>query len=222
MIAGRLAAIVAGATLVVLLFKTLAASRSGAELWSAGAHSLTASDAVIGAEARDEPATPSVQTASKGSIDPTVRAPDCGRRLQELVDEARPAATVLVPPCVYRETVTISGPIALIAETGAEIQGSDVWTDWSRRDGLWVQGGLPSLGGSGECLEDRDCQPPYQVFLDDVALKRVRGRPAAGQFVVRGAEVQLADDPTGGTVEVSTRTWWSVGSADDVRIAGCG
>lgn len=220
MIAGRLAAIVAGATLVALLVMVIGVSRSGAMPWSAGATSPTASDRAVGEAARDETATTNVRRAPGGSDAPPGLAPDCGRRLQQLVDEAQPAATVMVPPCVYRETVTISKPIVLIAESGAEIRGSDVWSDWSRRDGLWVQGGLPSLGGGGECLEDRDCQPPYQVFLDDVALQRVSGRPAAGQFSVRGAEVRLADDPTGRTVEVSTRARWIVGRADDVRIEG--
>lgn len=142
----------------------------------------------------------------------------CQSSLQHLVDETAPGATLLVPDCVYRETVTLKKPIVLIAEPGAEIRGSDVWTDWSRRDGLWVHGGLPSLGGSGECLEGRDCQPPHQVFLDGAPLQRTSGRPTSGQFSVRGAEVRLADDPTGRTVEVSTRARWIVGGADDVRI----
>jgi parallel beta-helix repeat protein len=147
-------------------------------------------------------------------------APDCGRKLQSLVDEAPPTSIVNVPACVYRETVTLNKPVALIAQPGAEIRGSDVWSDWSRRDGLWVHGGLPPLGGGGECLEGRDCQPPYQVFLDGTALERVGGRPSAGQFAVRGSEVRLADDPTGRTVEVSTRGRWITGRADDVRIEG--
>ena len=116
--------------------------------------------------------------------------------------------------------MTVTKPIALVAEPGAEIRGSDVWSDWTQTGGLWVRGGLPSLQGHGDCLEDRDCQPPYQVFLDGNALERVGGRPSAGQFAVRGSEVRLADDPTGRTVEVSTRARWITGRADDVRIEG--
>lgn len=145
-------------------------------------------------------------------------AADCRRTLQQLVDEAAPGATIAVPGCIYRETVTINKPIALIGEPGAEIRGSDVWTGWSRRDGLWVHGGLPLLDGGGECLEDRDCKPPHQVFMDGAPLQRTGGRPGPGQFAVRGAEVRLPDDPTGRTVEVSIRTRWIVGAADDVRI----
>ena len=37
---------------------------------------------------------------------------------------------------------------------------------------------------------------------------------------MRGSEVRLADDPTGRTVEVSTRARWITGRADDVRIEG--
>lgn len=167
-----------------------------------------------------EPARVRTMNAGPPAVDANAArsTADCQRTLQQIVDESAPRATVSVPGCIYRETVTIKKPITLIAEPGAEIRGSDVWTDWSRRDNLWIHGDLPSLEGSGECLEGRDCQPPYQVFLDGQPLQRTAGRPGPGQFAVRGAEVRLADDPTGRTVEVSTRTRWIVGAADDVRI----
>src|SRR5947209_13544092 len=51
---------------------------------------------------------------------------DCGRSLQSIVDGAALGGTVLLPACVYRETVTISKPLTLAGQPGAEIRGSDI------------------------------------------------------------------------------------------------
>src|SRR5215212_9810146 len=57
--------------------------------------------------ARAQPEAPAVQM---------LPPPDCNRKLQSLVDEAPPTSIVTVPACVYRETVTLNKPIALIAQ----------------------------------------------------------------------------------------------------------
>src|SRR4051812_36936058 len=51
--------------------------------------------------------------------------PDCGTRVQSLVDTAAPGSTVVIPLCVARETITIGKSITLRGLKGAEIRGSD-------------------------------------------------------------------------------------------------
>jgi hypothetical protein len=210
--------------IAVLLAGALALLVIGAACGTLNTAPPPVSGALAASAATDAAPEPPPAPAERGPVGaPTSGAAprepaDCRRSLQQLVDEAAPGSTVAVPNCVYRETVTVNRPLTLIAEPGAEIRGSDVWTDWSQRDGLWVRAGLPPLDGAGTCLPDRDCQPPHQVFLDGKPLQRAVGRPAPGQFAVRGAEIRLADNPAGRVVEVSTRARWITGGADDVRI----
>lgn len=145
------------------------------------------------------------------------------RSIQSLVDAAAPGSTVVVPPGIYRETVTITKPLTLAGEPGAEIRGSDVWTDWTRQGSYWVRGGLPALPGiDAPGLADSGGRQnwPHQVFFDGRPLLQVASDPASGQFAVRGDRVILADDPNGHLVEVTTREYWVVGRAGNVTIQG--
>jgi hypothetical protein len=53
----------------------------------------------------------------------------CGS-LQARIDAAAAYSTLTVPACVYREAVVIAKPLTVRGLDGAEIRGSDVWTDW--------------------------------------------------------------------------------------------
>ena len=77
-------------------------------------------------------ASPAPPAASPG---PSGSAPAPGT-LQGLVDAARPGAVVDVPAGVYRESVTIDKPLTVRGE-GAEIRGSDVWSDWQATGSRW-------------------------------------------------------------------------------------
>lgn len=147
---------------------------------------------------------------------------ECGSTLQELVDWSDPGAVLSVPACLYREAVTVAKPLTLVAQPGAEIRGSDVWTDWRQQGGYWVQDGLPAFDAHGDCRprNDRRCLWPEQAFLDGRPLPQVAADPSQGQFAVVDGVVYLADDPRGHTVEITTRTAWIVGLADDVTIQG--
>ncbi len=145
------------------------------------------------------------------------------RSIQSMVDEAPAGGTVSVPPGIYREEVTISKPISLVAEPGAEIRGSDVWTDWIPARGRWMsQRSVPVFPpvGSDRCDGGR-CAWPEQVFLDGQPLIQVPSNPASGQFAVDGGRhVIIADNPLGHLVEVTIRTRWITGQADNVTIQG--
>ncbi len=143
--------------------------------------------------------------------------------LQSLVNNASAGSTVSVPPGIYRQTVTINKPLTLVAEPGAEIRGSDVFTDWNPQAGRWVSvrtvPGLPGIG-SDSCGGGR-CAWPEQVFLDGQPLVQVASNPGPGQFALDGGRrVVLGEDPSWRTVEVTTRTRWVIGQANNVTIRG--
>ncbi len=143
--------------------------------------------------------------------------------IQSMVDAAAPGATVMVPAGIYRETVTITKPITLIGEPGAEIRGSDDWsTGWAPSGSYWLRGTVPNFGtGTWPCASGRQCDWPEQVFIDGRPLQQVASSPRTGQFAVNGArQVVLADDPAGHVVEVTTRQYWIIGRADNVTIRG--
>ncbi len=129
--------------------------------------------------------------------------------------------TILVHPGVYRETVTITTPLTLTAEPGAEIRGSDVWsTGWSRAGPYWTHPGVPSFHTHGPC--DREsCKWPELVFYDGKPLLRVATSPAKGQFAITADRALiLADPPEGHTVEVTVRTAWITIRSNSVTVRG--
>jgi parallel beta-helix repeat protein len=160
-------------------------------------------------------------------------APDCNQPLQSLVDIAAPNSTLLVPACVYRETVTVRKPLVVDGQRHAEIRGSDIWNSWTQTGQYWTAGPLVDLGtdAGGEGLAahcdptaNGRCLKPEQVFFDgqplvydfDSALPASAGHFALNQY----RTIVLYDDPTGHTVEVSTRKQWLVAQADNVTVEG--
>jgi parallel beta-helix repeat protein len=158
---------------------------------------------------------------ARGAAPPASVEP-CARTLRDLVAAASPGDTVRAPACVYREEVAIDKSISLVAEPGAEIRGSDVWTDWQRVGERWLGDRVPAFEDSGECrTDDSLCRRPEQVFIDGRPLTRVAGEPSTGQFAIDGdRRVVLADDPTGRLVEVATREHWITVTAPDVTVRG--
>jgi len=145
----------------------------------------------------------------------------CGANLQRLVDEAPAGSVLKVPACTYRETVVVGKPLTLRGRPGAEIRGSDLWANWTRTGDVWVGDVLPPListvqecqGGTRRCLWRE------QVFLDGEPLVQVESGPRSGEFSVNEQrQVVLADDPSGRTVEVSTRDYWLRAGAANVVV----
>ncbi len=154
--------------------------------------------------------------------------PTCEGSLQALVDAAAPRTVVEASPgCVYREQVTIDKPLTLRGGIGTEIRGSDVWTGWTKSGAYWVsEKSLPNFpSGNAYCdprvANNYRCLWPEQVFIDDRPLLQVASDPRVGQFAVDdNRRVNIAEDPTGHAVEVTTRTRWVVGASGDVTIEG--
>jgi hypothetical protein len=154
--------------------------------------------------------------------------PTCQGSLQALVNAADPGTVVeTAAGCVYREQVTINKPLTLKGGPGTEIRGSNVWTGWTNSGSYWVsKGSLPVFpAGDVFCnpveINTSRCKWPEQVFVDDTPLLQVASNPQSGQFALNAnRQVILADDPTGHTVEVTTRTRWVQGASGDVTIEG--
>jgi hypothetical protein len=154
--------------------------------------------------------------------------------LQSLVDAALPGSTIDVPPCLYRETVTVRKPLTLDGHGAAEIRGSEAWTTWNQQANLWVStNNVPQLGDENPYLGDGRCgvtanQLPScvyreQVYFDGRPLQTTKpgSVPVSTQFSLDAdRHVVLADDPTGHTVEVTTRPRWGVTASDGVTWKG--
>jgi parallel beta-helix repeat protein len=167
--------------------------------------------------------------SSPQTAPPSAPVPTCTGRLQQLIDAAAPGSTVSAPACLYRESVTITKPLTLAGQPGAEIRGSDVWSAWSQTGSYWIsQQTVPPLPHSDntdqKCAEPTlRCLIPEQVFVDGRALYPVGTGPlpATGQFALDAARhVILADNPAGHLLEVSTRNRWVITGADNVTIQG--
>ncbi len=131
--------------------------------------------------------------------------------------------SILVHPGVYREAVMITTPLALAAQAGAEIRGSDVWpTGWSHAGGYWTHPGVPKFRAHGVCDgEVKRCLWPEQVFYDGKPLLQVANAPSKGQFAITADRtLVLADPPAGHTVEVTTRTGWVTIKSNGVTVTG--
>lgn len=157
-------------------------------------------------------------TPSGMPVDPLVEQPP--GTLQALVDAAAPGSTIDVPPGLYREAVVVRAAVTLRG-AGAEIRGSDIWTAWSAADGGWISDDrVPDLYTGGTCAEPR-CAWPEQVFVDGAPLLQVETDPDPGEFARdQDFRIVLGDDPTGHTVEVSTRQHWVLAEAPDVTVEG--
>ena len=158
---------------------------------------------------------------------PAVPTGSCATSIQARVNAAAAGSTVTIPACVYRETVTISKPLTLVAQPGAEIRGSDVWTGWTQSGATWISASsVPTFYNPGwSCTPGSDgrCAWPEQVFVDGDPQYQVSGSstPLAGQFKLDGSRrVVLGQNPSGHTVEVSTRDTWLIILSSDVTIDG--
>jgi parallel beta-helix repeat protein len=172
--------------------------------------------------------TPSPGPAPGDGVGATPAAgpvPDCGpgEKLQAQIDGAAAGSTVRVPACIHREQVRVTKPLTIIGEPGAQITGTDRWTEFSGGGGRFVsRRAVPSFDAGNaaqHCKGDGRCALMEQVFLDGRPLRQVESAPGAGQFTIDGGRhVVLAGNPSGHTVEVTTRTTWVLGAADGVTI----
>lgn len=147
---------------------------------------------------------------------------ECSGSLQKRVNAAPRGGVVSTPDrCVFRERVNVGKPLTIKGGPGTEIRGSEVWKGWNQVGSKWIRGNLPNFSNTGRCKEDtRRCRWPAQVYFDGKALRQVGSNPGKRQFAVNSGKVILGSDPSGHTVEVTTRRFWIMGRSDDVTIKG--
>ncbi len=150
--------------------------------------------------------------------------PPCGGSLQALIDRAAAGSTLDLPPCTYREAVTIGKPLTLVGH-GTVIAGSDIWAGWRASGAVWISSlRVPDLPTNGNCAPSSPrCAWPEQVFVDGRALPEAapQSTPRPGTFALDPARhVVLGADPAGHVVEVTTRTAWVRVTASDVTLTG--
>ena len=149
----------------------------------------------------------------------------CNTTLQTLINNAASGSTLMVPPCNYFESITINKPLILDGQGQAQLFASDVWTGWTLSNGLYVSSqSVPtfSTANQGMCASATPhCNWPEQVFIDGRPLIQTASgsTPANGQFSLDSSRrVRMADNPTGHTVQVTTRESWVNTQADNVTI----
>jgi len=164
--------------------------------------------------------------------------PNCQEKtsIQAMLDQAEPGSILRVPACIYREQIVIDKPLHLQAEPGAEIRGSDVWSDFDpfstegSQQVHWISRlPVPDINygpeGPAPCANTLhgSCAHPEQVFMDGRALERTEDLSTLhpGQFFLNDQRhVVLADDPAQRLLEVSVRQGWIVIRANDVSVEG--
>ena len=154
--------------------------------------------------------------------------PDCSSSLQTLINNAAAGSTLALGNCTYRESVTVNKPLMIDGQGQASLRGSDVWNNFSASGGNWVSSqSVPTLHtetrNTCNASSNQRCKLPEQVYLDGAPQRQIAtgGDPAAGQFALNGSrQVVLGSDPTGKTVEVTTRQRWLTVGASGVTIKG--
>lgn len=122
----------------------------------------------------------------------------CPGSLQALVDAAPAGSTLIVPPCVYRETVTVSKPLT-IEGAGATIDGRD--EDGTVRRDTWMMIEASNVTVSGFTMRYADNQPQTGAL---------RVTPGVSGVVVRDCDLSYA---TGENV--------ALGTANHSTLSGC-
>ncbi len=151
----------------------------------------------------------------------------CGS-LQSMIDAAAPGSTVQTPArCIYREKIIVTKPLRLIAGAGAEIRGSDQWSDFVQRGSTWVsRQAVPVFPDEPRDCDKRPsgpCHASDQVFRDGHPLERVGHKviPRSHQYTLNEhRQVVLGSSPRGHQLEVTTRLGWLSVAAHDVGISG--
>lgn len=140
------------------------------------------------------------------------------------VSRASSGQTIVVRSGTYRESLTINKSIKLLAESGAVIKGSDVWSGWTQEGAYWTKPyslNWPQKTGGSSSERSKLAD---QVFINGAAQVQETSldNVGAGEFYVGNGKLYLGTDPSGKTVEVTSRAYWLKGSngASNVTVKG--
>ena len=150
--------------------------------------------------------------------------------LQALIDAATAGTTLNLPASSYRQEATIAKALTLQGGADTPLLGSDIWRGWVQEVTTWLSIlTVPALPWTDNAAVDLIGAPqagwPEQVFVDGAELVQLAAgsMPGPGQFALVAAgdrRIRLGSDPTGKTVEVTTRTEVLKVTAATVTIRG--
>jgi parallel beta-helix repeat protein len=118
-----------------------------------------------------------------------------------------------------------------IGQTGADLNGSQVVTNWAKRGAYWISSGDPELskpfksaGGMSWCQDtSTGCMYSQDLYLNDGPLVHRLSLPiTSGQwyFDYTNDVVYMVDNPTGQKVELSISHHAFSGNANNVTVQG--
>jgi hypothetical protein len=148
---------------------------------------------------------------------PPASKPTCTNSLQTAITNVPSGGVVNVRgDCIYRERVQFGKPLTIHGEPGAEIRGSDIWTNFTASGGNYISSQtVPTFRASPSSFGCQsgttECTRQEQVFVDGQPLEQLANGadPRAGQFALDATRhIVLGADPTGKRIEVTTRDQW--------------
>lgn len=166
--------------------------------------------------------------SAAGSAQPVAGLPECtpAQNYQTLVGDAAAGSTVNLPDCLWRGTLTVGKPLTVDMK-GGQVSGAEPIRFDALLGGKWRSTtSYPAVpahsaglgcesGAAGMCLRSE------KVFFGEQELVQVPdgGEPAPGRFALDGARrVVIAQDPTGGRVEIAVGTNAVKVTANDVTL----
>lgn len=123
----------------------------------------------------------------------------------------------VTPGYIYRESVTISNPITIVARGMASLRGTDDWSTggvpgntWTLASGVYTSSlTIPTMttdATQGTPTDTYSQNHREQVFSDGVGIRLVNAAPVGQQWQIDGSRhVVLGFNPAGHKIEVATR-----------------
>lgn len=149
---------------------------------------------------------------------------------QEQIDAASSGDTVVLQPGITRAVLNVNKPLQIIHLPGAEVRGSDDWSDdtWTSIAQGWRSTlAATNFGYSYDAVRHTNSTLSPEaafVFVDEVPqqLMEVGATTitlAPGQYSIDASRrVVLGTNPAGHLVEVTARTQWYNTTSDDITL----
>ena len=151
-----------------------------------------------------------------------------GADIQSAIDSNPAGTAFILEPGIYRmQALRSQTGDSFTGQTGADLNGSQVLTNWAQSGSYWTSTGAPALNNpygpsSQYCMDpSTGCVYPQDLYLNNVPLVHELALPiTSGQwyFDYTNDVVYMADNPDGQTVELSVTPQAFYGPADNVTV----
>jgi parallel beta-helix repeat protein len=150
-----------------------------------------------------------------------------GTNIQAAVNSYPAGTTFTLKSGVYRmQSIVPRGGDKFIGEAGADLNGSQVVTNWVKSGRFWVSSGNTALTtpygpASTYCQASNGCAYPQDLYLNNRPLVHQLALPVTTghwYFDYGNGLLYMADNPSGQTVELSVKKYAFGGSANNVTV----